>query len=216
MEPNSPEWVQWFLARVGYVTASRFGDVVGTGRSGGMTQKARDYRAKLIVERLTGEPLDDGYVSADMQRGIDLEPGARAAYAFACSEPVDECGFLPLSGMAGDVQPWLIGASPDGLVGDCGTLEIKCPRPARHIQWMEDGRVPPEHYWQVLGQMWVTGRDVGIFVSYCPALPARLALWSCRVMRDEVVVDMDRMAEAVIRFEADVTAAVAALKEGVQ
>ena len=106
----------WFEARLGKVTASRVADLMATTKSGYAASRD-NLMAQLIVERLTGQK-QESYTNAAMQWGTDQEPFARAAYEIATGQMVEECGFIPHPTIEG------AGASPDGLVGDEGLVEI--------------------------------------------------------------------------------------------
>jgi hypothetical protein len=172
---------EWLAARVGRVTASRAKDVLATIKTGEAAAR-RDYRIQLVCERLTGQPQDDTFVTADMQRGTDLEPAARLAYEAQTGQWVSQVGFLAHDAL-------MAGGSPDGVIGDYdGLIEIKVPRPANHLRYLRGFGVPKEHEAQVLHLLWLTGAPWLDFVSYCPALPAHLSLCVRRCERDEAAI----------------------------
>lgn len=173
MEQGSQEW---FAARVGKVTASRVADVVAKTKSGYSASRA-NYMAQLIAERLTGAP-GDSYSNAAMQWGIDTEPQARAAYSFHTDADVTEVGFIDHPKVA------MTGASPDGLVGEDGLVEIKCPNTATHIDTLLGGTVPAKYVTQMQWQMTCTGRQWCDFVSFDPRMPESMRLFIQRVPRD--------------------------------
>ena len=112
----------WRLQRCGLATASRFADVMATVKTGESADR-RNYRAQLVCERLTGKPVET-YSNRAMLVGTEREPDARALYQVRTRRLVDEAGFVRIEGMAA-------GASPDGLIGDDGLLEIKSARTRR-------------------------------------------------------------------------------------
>ena len=169
---RSPEW---FSARCGKVTGSCVADVLAKVKAGESTSRV-NYRAQLVVERLTGSPAGGDYTNAAMQRGTDLEPLARAAYEVKTGLLTLECGFWHNDD---------VGASPDGLVGNDGLLEIKCPSLATHFGYLKAGVVPPKYVPQIQMQMYVTGRTWCDFASYCPEYPEHLRLMIVRCKRDE-------------------------------
>jgi putative phage-type endonuclease len=189
---GSPEWLQ---ARVGRLTASAVADIYGTRKDGKETAARRDLRVRLALERITGRSQESGYVNADMQRGTELEPLARAAYEMATGRSVTETGFVYL------LDP-PVGCSPDGLVGDEGLLEIKCPRAATHIETLERGTAPDDYVPQMLHQLWITGRDWVDFVSFCPDMPEELQVAIIRVETNNLTPH----AAAVLRFLGEVDA----------
>jgi|LGVF01.2.fsa_nt_gb putative phage-type endonuclease len=175
MEQRSPEW---FAARLGKVTASRIGDVMAKLKSGGDAAGRKNYRAQLVVERLTGLPVEC-FVNGAMSWGTDHEPDARASYEFITGNTVEEIGFVD--------HPTIpkSGASPDGLIGEDGLIEIKCPNTATHIDYLLKGKAPAGYLKQMNWQMECTGRKWCDFVSYDPRMPIDLQLFIVRVERDE-------------------------------
>jgi len=172
-EQGSPEW---FAARVGIATASCFSSILATIKSGEAAER-RNYRSRLIVERLTGKCVD-GFKSSAMQQGVEREPLARAAYESRTRNFVDEVGFLRHDELE-------CGASPDGLIDDDGGLEIKCPELSAHLSYLRSEALPAAYVAQVQGCMWITGRAWWDFVSWNPDFPERLQLVVRRVRRDD-------------------------------
>lgn len=177
MEQGSDEWAQ---ARCGMVTASRCGDVVAM-KKGVELAARRNYRSELTCEILTGVPYPQ-YISKEMQWGIDQEPFARAAYELQKDVLVETCGFILHPGVD------RFGASPDGLVGEDGLIQIKCPNTSTHLAWMLSGSIPVEHMPQMLGEMSCTQRAWCDFVSYDPRLPEHLQLYVRRFVRDAKLI----------------------------
>lgn len=166
MEQRSAEW---FAARLGCVTASRVKDVMTSGRSGAPSATRKNYMMELLCERLTGHQGGmDLSRNAAVQRGVELEPFACMAYEADKGLMVIETGLVMHPTIKG------FGASPDGLAGDDGVLEIKCPNTATHIATMQSSRHDPQYEWQMLAQMACTGRQWADFVSYDDRLPEEL------------------------------------------
>jgi putative phage-type endonuclease len=166
----------WYAARCGKATASRFRDAMATLKNGQPAQAQRDYLTELVVERLTGQPVQK-FTTAAMLWGTEQEAAARAAYAQSTGTEVEETGFI-----AHDTL--YAGCSPDGLVDWDGLIEIKCPyNSAVHIETLLGG-MPAEHMPQVQGQMWITGRQWCDFVSYDPRMPEPLQLYVQRIPAD--------------------------------
>ena len=195
---GSPEW---FAARVGRVTASRVADVIARTKTGWGASRA-NYMAELIAERLTGETAAS-FTNAAMQWGTEKEPDARAAYEFRADKDVTEIGFVPHPTIT------MAGASPDGLVGDDGQIEIKCPNTATHIDTLIDRDIAGKYVTQMQWQMACTGRAWCDFVSYDPRLPESMRVWVQRVPRDDVMIAA--LEKDVIAFLAEVDAKVAQL-----
>jgi putative phage-type endonuclease len=170
IEQGTPEW---FAARLGNVTASRVADVIAKTKSG-YSASRDNYMAQLICERMTNT-VAESFSSAAMQWGTETEPLARAAYESYADVLVDQVGYVP--------HPVInrAGASPDGLVGADGLLEIKCPNTATHIETLLSEKVPSKYITQMQWQMACTGRRWCDFVSFDPRLPDGLQLFVSRV-----------------------------------
>jgi putative phage-type endonuclease len=167
---------EWLAERCGKVTASRMGDLMARTKTGYGASRA-NYMAELIAERLTGEPAEK-FTNAAMQWGHDKEPEARAAYEFLSGSDVVQVGFIPHPSVA------MTGASPDGLVGERGMLEIKCPSTATHIETLLSGSIDRRYILQMHWQMECCGRDWCDFVSFDPRLPLSMQVFMKRVDRD--------------------------------
>lgn len=175
---GSPEW---HALRCGKVTASRVADVVAQTSKGWGASRA-NYAAELIAERLTGVAAE-GFTNAAMQWGTDQEPNARMAYEFMHDVAVEQVAFV--------VHPSIpdAGASPDGLVGENGLVEIKCPNTATHIDTLIKQMIPAKYITQMQWQMACTGRAWCDFVSYDPRLPESMQLFVKRVERDSATIE---------------------------
>lgn len=198
LEQRSPEW---FTERAGKVTASRIADLMAKTKTGYSTSRA-NYRAQLVCERLTGA-VEPSYSNAAMQWGIDTEAQARDAYQIHQLCTVEEMAFAnhPSIDMAG--------ASPDGLIGDDGLVEIKCPNSATHIETLLGGTVPDKYVKQMMFQMACTDRQWCDFASFDPRLPEAMRLFVKRIERDaELVAEIEA---EVASFLAEVDGTVAAL-----
>lgn len=157
-EQGTPEW---HFSRCGIPTASEFSTVMASGRGGGESKTRKTYLYKLAGEIITGEPMA-GFSNAHTDRGHEMEPEARDAYAFMKgAEPV-QVGFIR-NGRAG--------ASPDSLLGADGLLEIKTKLPHLMIETILRGEMPPEHRAQCQGQLWVAEREWVDIAVYWPGLP---------------------------------------------
>jgi putative phage-type endonuclease len=173
MEQRSEEW---FQARLGLVTASRVADVLAKIKSGESASR-RNYKIQLVSERLTGE-RQETYINQAMQDGIDREQFARDRYVQQFGE-VEEVGFVK--------HPTLeAGASPDGMVGNDGIIEIKCPMGSTHTETLMTQDIPSKYVPQVQFQLLVTGRKWCDFVSYNPMFPEHLQVFVKRIEADPV------------------------------
>lgn len=190
---------EWFEQRRGKVTASRIADLMAKTKSGYSTSR-QNYLMQLLCERLTGK-IEEGYKSAAMQRGNDLEAEARNWYQLETGESVEEVSFIdhPKINFAG--------ASPDGLVGAEGLIEIKCPNTATHIETLRKKEPIDRYYKQMQWQMAVTGRKWCDFVSFDNRLPDNLAYFCKRIPRDEAVIQEIEQEVQAFLLELDVTVA---------
>jgi putative phage-type endonuclease len=153
---------------LGKVTASRVVDVIAQTKSGVSASRA-NYMAQLVVERITNK-VEESYSNAAMAWGTEHEPMARAEYEILRGVMVNEIGFVPHPTIKNS------GASPDGLVGDKGLIEIKCPNTATHIETLLTREIPKKYMCQMYWQMACTGREWCDFVSYDPRMPDHLKL----------------------------------------
>ena len=187
---------EWHTARLGKVTASRVADVIAKTAKGYGASRA-NLMADLICERLTGQPAST-FTNAHMEWGTEQEPHARAAYSARTGELVEEVGFIDHPRIANS------GASPDGLVGDDGLVEFKCPATSTMLDTLLAGEVPSKYIPQMQWQMACTGRKWCDFCSYDPRLPEHLRMFVKRVERDN---------DYIKKLEGEVTMFLAELEE---
>ena len=194
---------EWFAARLGKVTASRLADVLSTIKTGESASR-RNYRIELVCERLTQKKAD-GFSNVHTERGVELEPIALSSYEARVGLFVEPVGFVnhPTIEMSG--------ASPDGLVGDDGLIEIKCPTPANHLDTLLNKKAPSKYIPQMQWQMACTGRQWCDFVSYSAEFGVSdHALFVTRVWRDDdFIADAEK---AVIQFLKEVDDQILQLK----
>lgn len=184
IEQGSDEWHE---LRLGKVTGSRIADVMAGGK--GITRDK--YMAQLVAERLTGK-RSESYKSSAMEAGTETEPTARNMYSFLENVKVEEVAFVDHP----DIE--MCGASPDGLVGDAGLVEFKCPLVHTHIKTLNDGKVPGNYYKQMQWQMDCTDREWCDYVSFSPEMPAQMQMFIRRVHRDDELIE--EIQEAVREF----------------
>ncbi len=193
----------WYAARAGKVTASSLYKVMAKVKTGESADR-RNYRAQLIAERLTGQPQENGFSNAAMQWGTETEPQARAMYAFDTNATVQEVGFVDHPTIVG------FGASPDGLVGEYGLVEIKCPNTATHLDTLRGAPIDRKYILQMHGQMLCTGRVWCDFASFDPRLPDEMQLHIYRMMLDRDLAD--EIEAEVQTFLSEVESAVTELR----
>lgn len=186
---------EWYLARAGRLTGTAAKDMLATIKSGEAAAR-RDLRTRLVCERLTCQPQEDGFVSKEMQRGIDLEATALAEYEAATGLLVRRTGFLSMT-------DYMAGCSLDGDVDDfTGLLEIKAPKSATHLSYIRRGAAPPEYIPQLRHNMWVTGAQWIDFCSYDDRFPPELQFFCVRVHASEL--DIPGYEKEALKFLAEV------------
>lgn len=173
IEQGTDEWLE---LRLGKVTASRLADVMSKGRGSAPSKTRQSYMLQLAAEIMTGQPQDT-FINQYMDWGNECEPQARAMYEFENFVDVEQVAFVIAS-------PWF-GVSPDGLVGDNGLLEIKCPKTTTQIERFLKGEFPTTYKAQVQGQLLATEREWCDFVSFDPRINGDAQYFCVRVERDE-------------------------------
>lgn len=177
MEQRSEEW---FAARLGKVTASRLWDMLKTIRNGDWAASRRNYAAQLVTERLTGRSHDRFvYTNEHMEWGKEQEPAAREAYSKKTGLEVVEVGIVEHPTIPNAL------ASPDGLIGEDGLVEIKCLLPANHLELLLTEEIKEQYLLQMMWQMACTGRQWCDFVSYDPSQKENMQLFIKRVHRND-------------------------------
>ena len=187
---------EWHAIRCGSLTASEMRLILTPTLKVASNEKERAHLYELLGQRITGH-TEASYISDDMLRGREDEIEARIRYAehFA---PVTECGFVTR-----DMGGYLIGYSPDGLVGEYGLIECKSRRQKYQIETILADEVPSEYMLQIQTGLLVTGRNWLDFISYSAGLP----MFVKRVWPDAVV--QDAIIEAAYQFEQRLQVAVA-------
>ena len=173
VEQGSEEWLE---LRLGKVTASRLSDVMSKGRGNAPSKTRASYMLQLAAEIMTGKP-EDSFSNKYMEWGNECEPQARSMYEFDSGNDVDQVAFV-------EVDDYF-GVSPDGMIGDDGLIEIKCPKSTTQIDRFLKGEFPKEYKAQVQGQLLATGRKWCDFVSFDPRINGNASYFCIRVERDE-------------------------------
>jgi len=186
---RSQEWLQ---ARLGKLTGTCAADMLATIKTGEAAAR-RDLRMRLVCERLTNIPQENGYINAEMQRGIDKEPDAIAAYEAYRSVVVRFTGFIAHATLPA-------GCSLDGHVGDMlGLVELKCPKSATHLRYLRSGRAPADYLPQITHNLWITGAEWCDFGSFDDRFPLPLQFFCVRVWAHDLdLAGYERMALAFL------------------
>ena len=197
MEQRTDEWLK---ARCGLFTASRFADLLAKTKTG-VSASRSNYIAQILCERLTGK-VSESYMNQAMMIGTEREPLARALYEAHTGVLVDEVGFIKHLDLP-------CGASPDGLIGNDGGIEIKCPQPAAHLEYLLYDEAPSKYMAQIQGCMWMSGRAWWDFVSFNPDFPDHLQLKIVRVKRDDAFIE--KIEKEIINADAEVQEKISAI-----
>jgi putative phage-type endonuclease len=192
---------EWHAMRLGWITASRFKDVIAGGQ--GKTRKA--YMYQLAAEAITGE-REESFSNQYMEWGTATEPQARSMYEFDSGNTVDKVTFVKLN------KTNEIGISPDGLIGEDGGIEIKCPKTTTQIETYLSGKMPTSHKAQVQGSLWVTGREWWDFVSFDPRIDGAAGFFLQRIYRDEDYIK--ELEKKCLDFEIELLATINMLISG--
>ena len=183
---------EWHAARLGKLTASRIADATARTRTGWGASRA-NYMAELLIERLTGQPAPQ-YTNAAMEWGTQYESEALTVYEFERNETVEPVGFIEHPTIAD------AGASPDGLIGSEGIIEVKCPNSATHIDTLLGANIDEKYIKQMQWQMACTGRQFCDWVSYDPRMPINLRIVIRRIVCDlKMIAKLETDAVAFLR-----------------
>jgi len=184
IEQGSQDWLD---LRLGKITASRVADIMSNGRGGKPSDKTKSYMSELISEILTGEQTYFKQ-SAAMEWGTACEPQARAMYELQNDVDVEEVAFIQLNDH--------VGVSPDGLVGEDGLLEIKCPTSKKQIERALSDSYHSDYKEQIQMQLWVSGRKWCDFVSFDPRING-----SASYLQERVYIDSGYIADMGFRIQ---------------
>lgn len=203
---NNQRTDDWFFLRCGKITASRMSAVMNFLKNGSPGAERKKYINELIVERLTGTPVQH-YVNFAMQHGIDTEPMAKNAYILSTGNIVEDCGFVE--------HPTIpnTGASPDGLIGKDGLIEIKCPEPITHVETLISGEIKKDYILQIQWQLECTGRSWCDFVSFDDRLPEKFQLFTKKIERDDDLIN--EIKQQVLALNAEIDGILKNLEKGI-
>ena len=170
IEQGSQEWLQ---LRLGIATASNFKKIITS--TGVESKSLQDYAFELASDSLLTEP-EASFQSEAMIRGNELEEEARSYYSFVNDVKIDQVTFIKKDE---------IGYSPDGLIGENGVIEIKCPLKKNHLKYLIDNKLPSEYKPQVQGGLYISEREYCDFISYHPLFKDDKKMFVVRIYRDE-------------------------------
>jgi hypothetical protein len=196
----------WATLRLGRLTGSSASDMLATVKSGEAAAR-RNLRVRLALERVTQRSGERGFISGPMQDGIDREDAARAHYEALTGNLIQSTGFI-------EHDTLMAGCSLDGHFGDFeGIVEIKCPTPAVHLEYLETGLVPTDYQRQVTHNLWITGAQWCDWLSFHPDFPEELQVKLVRVTRDEGAIgEYERRARQFLQEVSDKVASIERLR----
>ena len=163
---------EWYAIRKGKMTASNAETIIANGKG------LETYIYNLMAEYYSSAEKEN-YINADMQRGIDLEPEAKIEFQFYTGLDIKEVGYV-------EFNEYIL-VSPDGLIGDDGLIEIKCPNDSIYFKLLLSNNIKPEYIAQMQMQMYVTDRQYCYFVSYNPNFEK--SLYIKKINRDEEMIN---------------------------
>ena len=170
----------WYMARLGKPTSSEFDKVVK--KTGGFSTQRFEYMYKLIYERIYQKPLNTFAPNYWMQRGKILEPIAAEACERYIGKPLRAVGLVTNN-------DGRLACSPDRIVDWHHAVEIKCPKPWRHLEYSVLGP-QSDYFMQIYGIMYVGEFDRVSFFSFCPGMPCVVH----EIKRDEKIMRvLDKM-----------------------
>lgn len=178
---------EWFQARVGKVSASRIGDLMARNQPrkgqtvGAWSARRNNYLAEKIAERITGKPRDRKRI-ASLDHRVELEPDARAAYEFYFEQKIELIGFVDHPRIPN------AGASPDGLIGTDGGIEIKCCDAEGHLEIITADAIDPDYFYQCHFNIACTERDWWAFTAFNPDMPEELKVHRKILERDDQLI----------------------------
>lgn len=193
-DQRTPEWM---AARLGRLTGSVAADMLATRKDKKEAAPRRNLRVRLALERIVGRSLESDFVSPAMQAGIDREADACGIYEAVTGTILETVGFLAHDSL-------MAGASLDGYVNDFeGIVEVKCPLPATHLEYLRTGVVPEEYQPQVENNLWISGARWCDWLSYCPEFPEPLRVKLVRVSRADATIAAYELAATLFLSEVD-------------
>lgn len=187
---------EWFKQRLGKVTASKFGDLLRLPRNkaekeaGMLSKSARTYLIQKVSEVLTGSSKE--LKTESLTWGNEIEDEARKIYELEKMVEVKQVGFIPWK-----LNP-IVGGSPDGLVGDDGIIEIKCPDSDTFTGYLLGNSIPKNYMAQIQGNLMITDRKWCDFIVYDPRVKREdLRMTITRIQRS--AIEIDKIQNAIYR-----------------
>ncbi len=190
---------EWVIARMGNPGASSISKIITS--TGKVSTQREDYLMQLAAERVSGRPEDCGYLTKQMQNGIDREDSSRALFEMIYGIEVRQVGIVFKNEFK------MFHCSPDGLVGENAILEMKNPMMKAHVKSLLDGKLPTEYLGQCQMSLYVCERELCYYMSSAEGLPPFIL----EVKRDEEYIE--KIAKALDDFWVDLMRMVDKIKE---
>lgn len=192
---------EWFAKRTGSLTGSRAQAMLTQPKKkGGVSKTRQRLIAEMAEERISGVGEKSTILTPDMQHGIDQEANAISCYEATTLQRVTPIGYIEHQTLA-----W-VGCSPDGLVGPCGMIEVKCMAPHNHLEVLRTREAPRAVMAQLRHNLFTSEREWIDYVAFRPSLPENAQIFIQRFTADELKLDeyqlevvsfLDAVSEAV-------------------
>lgn len=178
-DQQSGEWFRMKIGKIGGTAAKKM-----------MGNTELDLVDELIAEMGSGI-REETYMSAAMQRGVDLEPAVRNLFKKLHPEiEIEEVGLLVSSENEGHC------CSPDGISkDDTIAIEIKCPSTKNHVKYIRMGGIMTDYKWQLVNYFFVNPK---LQKLYCITFDDRFKPRPCQ----EFVITRDDVKEQLLEFAA--------------
>lgn len=192
--PNESQRIpEWYAQRLGRFSCSQMFRLMTEPRSkaekeaGNLSDGAMTYVYECVAEKITGKKAKEEFTSKFTDWGIQFEPIAKGIYSAVFGCPIVDSEYIPYIHNAG--------GSPDGMVGEDGLVEIKCPFTiTAHLEHkLENINEKPEYYWQCMGYLLITKRKWIDFISYHPDYPGSLQMIKQRLTSADCEMDINRL-----------------------
>lgn len=148
---------EWYQIRLGRLTGSDFHTFLGA------SETKKNKLLQKAAEKITGESDEEHIITEDIKRGIDLEDEAILMYEMQTGNTVDKVGFIERDEFSG--------CSPDGLVGEEGIIEVKCPKQSVFLKQVVEDKIKPEYYTQIQYNLFISGRKWCDYIAYNKKFP---------------------------------------------
>ena len=201
VQQNTEEWES---LRIGKITSSSMGLIMANyGKAFG--DPAKRHALKIALERMSGLKAEYSFSNDHTERGHEQEPIARSEYEAMMFVDVQNGGFFELGN---------IGASPDGLIGDNGLIEIKSVIAPVHYATLKRGGFDPAYQWQLYSNLKTTEREWIDFVSYCGEFVEPKRVLIHRINANDCIDQFQMIDKRVAEFEELISEIIESINKG--